>query len=218
MAQNVTIAGRQYSAVPAIDVPKTGGGTATFTDVTDTTRIAGDVRQGKYFFTASGVLTLGTATGGGEESSYELLRSAEFEAHTTSTTARTIGTITTAHRADSIIFVKIRDKAGKRNSHFFGSDNLFVDLPKANGGADTLLSYCMRVLYGVTSTGAYYGPNVSGTFANTNSANGVTAKQFAKSGAITITAKYNSNYGIIDGTYIVEIYALKWPGNDSPLE
>ncbi len=64
MAQNVTIAGRQYSAVPAIVVPKTGGGTATFTDVTVTTRIAGDVRQGKYFFTASGVLTLGTATGG----------------------------------------------------------------------------------------------------------------------------------------------------------
>ena len=65
MAQNVTIAGRQYSAVPAINVPKTGGGTAIFTDVTDTTRIADDVRQGKYFFTASGVLTLGTATGGG---------------------------------------------------------------------------------------------------------------------------------------------------------
>ena len=65
MAQNVTIAGRQYSAVPAIDIPKTGGGTATFTDVTDTTAIASDVASGKYFFTASGVLTLGTATGGG---------------------------------------------------------------------------------------------------------------------------------------------------------
>ena len=65
MAQNVTIAGRQYSAVPAIDVPKTGGGTATFTDVTGTTRVATDVASGKYFFTASGVLTLGTASGGG---------------------------------------------------------------------------------------------------------------------------------------------------------
>jgi len=65
MAQNVTIAGRQYSAVPAIDIPKTGGGTASFFDVTDTTRAASDVASGKYFFTASGVLTLGTATGGG---------------------------------------------------------------------------------------------------------------------------------------------------------
>lgn len=68
MAQNVTIAGRTYSDVPAIDVPKQGGGLATFTDVTGTTAIAEDVRQGKYFFTASGVLTLGTSTGGGSGS------------------------------------------------------------------------------------------------------------------------------------------------------
>ena len=33
MAQNVTIGGRQYSDVPAIQCNKTGGGTATFYDV-----------------------------------------------------------------------------------------------------------------------------------------------------------------------------------------
>jgi len=60
MAQNVTIAGASYSAVPAIDVPKTGGGTATYTDVSDTTASAGDVASGKYFYTASGVKTVGT--------------------------------------------------------------------------------------------------------------------------------------------------------------
>ena len=64
MAQNVTIAGASYSNVPSITVPKTGGGTASFTDVTGTTAIAGDVASGKYFFSASGVLTLGTASGG----------------------------------------------------------------------------------------------------------------------------------------------------------
>lgn len=32
MAQNVTIAGASYSGVPAIDVPKSGGGTARFID------------------------------------------------------------------------------------------------------------------------------------------------------------------------------------------
>lgn len=65
MAQNITLLGASYSDVPAVDLPKTGGGTATFTDVTGTTATAPDVAQGKYFFTASGVLTLGTATGGG---------------------------------------------------------------------------------------------------------------------------------------------------------
>lgn len=64
MAQNITLLGTSYSNVPSVDLPKTGGGTASFTDVTDTTAIASDVAEGKYFFTASGVLTLGTASGG----------------------------------------------------------------------------------------------------------------------------------------------------------
>ena len=65
MAQNVTIAGASYSDVPAVQLPKTGGGTASFTDVTDTTAAAADVASGKYFYTAAGVLTQGTASGGG---------------------------------------------------------------------------------------------------------------------------------------------------------
>ena len=64
MAQNVTVAGASYSDVPSVTLPKTGGGTAYFTDVTDTTATAADVFAGKYFFTASGVLTLGTGSGG----------------------------------------------------------------------------------------------------------------------------------------------------------
>ena len=65
MAQNVTVAGASYTDVPSVTLPKTGGGTASFTDVTGTTAIAADVASGKYFFTASGTLTLGTASSGG---------------------------------------------------------------------------------------------------------------------------------------------------------
>ena len=64
MAQNVTVAGASYSDVPSVTLPKTGGGTASFTDVTDTTAEAGDVAAGEYFYTAAGVRTLGTASGG----------------------------------------------------------------------------------------------------------------------------------------------------------
>ena len=35
MAQNITIANATYPAVPAIDVPKQGGGTARFWDAED---------------------------------------------------------------------------------------------------------------------------------------------------------------------------------------
>ena len=65
MAQNISLLGAEYSAVPSVLLPKTGGGTASFTDVTDTTAAAADVAAGKYFYTASGVRTLGTGSGGG---------------------------------------------------------------------------------------------------------------------------------------------------------
>lgn len=64
MSQNITIMGASYSAVPAVTLPKTGGGTASFTDVTDTTAAASDVASGKYFYTAAGVRTAGTSSGG----------------------------------------------------------------------------------------------------------------------------------------------------------
>lgn len=65
MAQSVTVQGASYADVPAVVLPKTGGGTASFTDVSDTTAAAGDVASGKYFYTAAGVKTEGTASGGG---------------------------------------------------------------------------------------------------------------------------------------------------------
>lgn len=68
MAQNITLLGASYSAVPAVQLPKTGGGTAKFTDVTDTTAAAADVASGKYFYTSAGVRTQGTNSGGGGSS------------------------------------------------------------------------------------------------------------------------------------------------------
>lgn len=120
MAQNITLLGASYQAVPAVKLPKTGGGTAQFDDTTDatataadiaqsktayvngqkitgtasggtaaisvvdtpdshggtireitaldisdTTAVASDVAQGKYFYTANGIKTAGTASGGG---------------------------------------------------------------------------------------------------------------------------------------------------------
>ncbi len=48
-----------------MSVSKVIFGTETLIDITDTTATAEDVAEGKYFLTASGVLTEGTGTGGG---------------------------------------------------------------------------------------------------------------------------------------------------------
>lgn len=64
MAQNITLLGASYSDVPAVTLPKTGGGTAKFTDVTPTTASASDVAQGKTFFDSSGTQRTGSASGG----------------------------------------------------------------------------------------------------------------------------------------------------------
>ena len=65
MAQNITIMGASYSAVPAVTLPKTGGGTARFDDASVTTATAADVASGKVFLAADGTITSGTASGGG---------------------------------------------------------------------------------------------------------------------------------------------------------
>lgn len=75
MAQNITLLGASYSDVPAVQLPKTGGGTAKFTDVTDTTATATDVANGKTFYLANGSQTTGSLafvtyyTGSGNPSS-----------------------------------------------------------------------------------------------------------------------------------------------------
>lgn len=65
MAQDIELLGATYPDVPAVQLPKSGGGSALFCDVTDTTATAEDVAEGKYFYTAAGTRTQGTASGGG---------------------------------------------------------------------------------------------------------------------------------------------------------
>lgn len=71
MAQNISLMGAVYSNVPAVLLPKSPSGTATFTDVSDTTAAASDVASGKYFYTSAGVKTQGTSSGGGGSLSYD---------------------------------------------------------------------------------------------------------------------------------------------------
>lgn len=63
MAQNVTVAGAAFSDVPAVELPKTGGGVATFVDSSDATATAADILSGKTAY-AGGRKLSGTNPGG----------------------------------------------------------------------------------------------------------------------------------------------------------
>ena len=60
MAQDITLLGATYEGVPGVELPKSGGGTALFTDVTDTSAVSADVMGGETFYLADG--TKGTGT------------------------------------------------------------------------------------------------------------------------------------------------------------
>ena len=47
MAQNVVINGVTYQNVPSVQIPKSGSGTATFTDTSDANAVAGEILNGK---------------------------------------------------------------------------------------------------------------------------------------------------------------------------
>lgn len=64
-AQGTAVTG---NAISVVDTTDTNGGTIrtiTAVDISDTTAVAADVAQGKYFYTAQGIKTTGTASGGG---------------------------------------------------------------------------------------------------------------------------------------------------------
>ena len=60
MAQNITLLGASYSDVPAVELPKTGGGMARFDDTTDADATAADVLSGKTAY-VNGTKITGTA-------------------------------------------------------------------------------------------------------------------------------------------------------------
>lgn len=72
--KNIDLLGAQYADVPAVHLPETGGGTAEFVEISDTTATAEDVASGKYFYSAAGVKTEGTAQGGTAELKMGVLR------------------------------------------------------------------------------------------------------------------------------------------------
>lgn len=90
MAQNITLWGASYSNVPAVNLPKTGGGTARFDDCSVVTASASDVASGKIFVASDGTVTTGTNSGGGGGSSDVAMGTLNVASNVSSSTNTTI--------------------------------------------------------------------------------------------------------------------------------
>lgn len=205
MAQNVTIMGASYSNVPAVTLPKTGGGTASFTDVTPTTVTSdSDVASGKIYFRADGSQHTGTNSGGGG-SNWTLIASGTLTVSTTSTSAGTAGTIdcgSTAWTANDVIWVHIRGQSGKRNGYFYGSDAIFVNYRAKNGSTSSDASPAIQ----------YIRVGSDGTYTCATGSYGVYAYSITTGGILTVRRRYNStNTLTINDKFDVEVYKLTLP-------
>jgi hypothetical protein len=204
MAKNITLLGANYSAVPAVLLPQTGGGTARFDDASVTTATASDVAQGKLFLASDGTITTGTNSGGGT-SEWKHIASTELTVNTTSTSAASAGTLscgTEIVTKDKIIYVRIRDKEGKRAGYFAGSDAYFMNYNKANGSTSAFAVPAV-LCYRYTTSSAWAG--TAGQY-------GVYGYSISNTGVLTIRRRYNSNYSLtINSTYTVDVFTLDYP-------
>ena len=209
MAQNITLMGASYSAVPAVTLPKTGGGTASFTDVTDTTAAASDVASGKYFYTSAGVRTQGTASGGGGGSGLTLLKTTSLGTISTSSTSATDTgkTVTvTGYNDYDVLVVDISVDSTTNNRHT--STVSFVILT-GTSNVNTKNTYSVasnKWNSKLNSSGT--GSTRQGTTAYGIYVNAATVSSSTMT--LTIYSRYNStSTGTINGSYTARVYGLK---------
>lgn len=146
-------------------------------------------------------------------SSWTKVAETSYQVNTTNTSAKTVATWATGHSeiwtSDKIVYVRIRDTAGKRAGYFYGIDAWVMNRYPKNPSLSSYTSSSELVyqIWRVNSAGEYawrYGYNTTGY--------GVYPDTIYKNGDIRIASRYNNiNSLTIDGTYKVEVYLLDPP-------
>ena len=152
--------------------------------------------------------------GGGGDSAWTKLAEQDITVSTSSTSSTDVGTISAGAEAwtsAKMVYVRVRDKAGKRNGYFYGSDVFFINERAANGSTSDLTTMAGHLNSYINDAWTGLGFNMSGY------GYGVYATKLKNNGDVVIESKYNSNNSrTIDGTFHVEVYTLEWPDNVSP--
>lgn len=215
MSQSITLLGASYSAVPAVTLPKTGGGTARFDDCTVTTATASDVASGKVFIASDGTITTGTSSGGGGDSNFTLLGTlAVGTISTSSTSATDTGksiTVKGVYDYDLLVcecsvnsITNNRHTATTRLCWLTASSTVGTK----NGATFATATWNSKISSSAVTT-TRSNTTAYGVYANTCT---VSAGSTGDNGqaVITIYQRYNQTQtGTINGTYTMRVYGIK---------
>ena len=146
-------------------------------------------------------------------SSWTKVAETSYQVSTTDTSAATVAAWATGHSeiwtSSKIVYVRIRDTAGKRAGYFYGTDAFFINAMPVSGSNSTNTSSgnLFNTYYVANKSVAY-----STRYGYSSTGYGVYADMFYDDGRIRIRSRYSSSYSLtINGTYKVEVYLLNPP-------
>ena len=208
MSKNISFMGADYSDVPAVILPQTGGGTARFDDASVTTAVAGDVASGKIFLAADGTITTGTGSGGGGSGLTLLKTYSMGTLSTSSTSASDTGksTTVTGYNDYDVLIVDVSVDSPTNNRHTSTVSMVYLTGTSAVTTKNTYTVGSNKWNSKLSSSG-------TGSTRQSTSAYGIYVNAATVSGGtmtLTFYYRYNStNTGTINGTYTARVYGLK---------
>ena len=208
MSKNISFMGADYSNVPAVILPQTGGGTARFDDASVTTAVAGDVASGKIFLAADGTITTGTGSGGGGSGLTLLKTYSMGTLSTSSTSASDTGksTTVTGYNDYDVLIVDVSVDSPTNNRHTSTVSMVYLTGTSAVTTKNTYTVGSNKWNSKLSSSG-------TGSTRQSTSAYGIYVNAATVSGGtmtLTFYYRYNStNTGTINGTYTARVYGLK---------
>lgn len=210
MAQNITLLGASYSAVPAVMLPKTGGGTAQFDDTTDANAIASDIASGKTAY-VNGVKLTGTSSGGGGGVGTLLTTYSMGTISTSSTQAADTGKSISVSGVNNydLLIVETSVDTVTNNRHTATVGLIFLTASSTVGTKDgasvATVKWNSKISSSaVTTTRA--GTTAYGIYPNSCS---VATSNNVTTATIPMYRRYNStSTGTINGTYTARVYGV----------